>query len=119
MACIRFMLRCLLVVTVALGLASAPLHAVAQAAGGLSVTQPHHGHMAQVSRGSPDHDHAAPARPHAMGQSCCHPGCVMAVVPCFADLATNLLPWVTIPIPGDPGVAPFAPSGLDRPPKQA
>ncbi len=117
MACLRLMLRCLLVVT--LGLASAPLYAVAQAADGPMVAQPHHGHMAQVGQESPDHDHAAPARPHAMGQSCCHPGCVMAVVPGFADLATNPLPWIAIPIPGDPGVAPIAPSGPDRPPKQA
>ncbi|WP_262267369.1 hypothetical protein [Microvirga yunnanensis] len=119
MACIRLMLRCLLVVTVALGLASAPLYAVAQATDGPAVDQPHHGHMVMVDQGSADHDHAAPAQPHAMGQTCCHPGCVMAVVPGFADLATNPLPWVTIPIPGAPGVAPFAPLGLDRPPKRA
>ncbi|WP_445504379.1 hypothetical protein [Microvirga sp. G4-2] len=119
MACIRLMLRCLLVVTSALGLASAPLYAVAQAADGPAVAQRHHGHMAQVSQGSPDHDHAVPAQPHAMGQTCCHPRCVMAVVPSFADLATSPLPSVTIPIPTDPGVAPIAPSGPDRPPKQA
>jgi hypothetical protein len=113
------MLRFLLVVTVALGLASAPLHAVAQAADGLGFSQLHHGPMAKVSQTSLDHDHAAPAQPYAMGQSCCHPGCVMAVVPGFANLATNPLPWVTIPIPGDPGVTPIAPSGLDRPPKRA
>lgn len=119
MACIRLMLRCLLVVTVALGLASAPLYEVAQAADGPVVAQPHPGPMAQIGQASPDHDIAARARPHAMGQSCCHPGCVMAVVPGFADLATHPLPWVTIPIPGDPGVALIASSGLDRPPKQA
>ncbi len=119
MACIRLMLRCLLVVTVALGLASAPLYAVTQVANGPAIAQPHHGHMAQIDQESADHDHAAPAQPHAMGQSCCHPGCVMAVVPGFASLTPIPLSWVTIPIPGNPGVAPFAPSGLDRPPKQA
>jgi hypothetical protein len=103
------MVRCLLIVTVALGLASAPLYAVAQ---------PYHGHMTQVSQGSPAHDHASPAKPHAMGQTCCHPGCIMAVVPAFASLAPVPLPWATIPIPGDPGVTPIAPLGPDRPPKQ-
>jgi hypothetical protein len=115
-ACIRLVLRCLLVVTVTLGLASAPLYAVAQAADGPAVAQSHHGHMAQ---GSPAHDHASPAKPHAMGQTCCHPGCIMAVVPAFASLAPVPLPWVTIPIPGDPGVTPIAPLGPDRPPKRA
>ncbi len=119
MTCIRLTLRCLLVVTVVVGLASVPLHGVAQVANGPVIVEQHHGHMAQIDQGSADHDHAASARPNAMGQSCCHPGCVMAVVPGFADLATNPLPWITIPIPGDPGVAPFTPSGLDRPPKQA
>jgi hypothetical protein len=113
------MLRCLLVVTVALGLASAPLYAVAQAADGPAVAQPYHGHMIWVGQGSADHDHAAPAQPHAMGQSCCHLGCVMAVVPGFASLAPVPLPLVTIPIPGDPGVTPIAPLGPDRPPKRA
>jgi hypothetical protein len=115
-ACIRLMLRCLLVVTVALGLASAPLSAGAATSDPSGSIEPHQ-HSSRFSQGVPDHDHASPAKP-AMGQICCHPGCIMAVVPGFADLATVPLPWVTIPIPADPGVAPFAPLGLDRPPKR-
>ncbi|KLK93811.1 hypothetical protein AA309_07295 [Microvirga vignae] len=119
MACLRLMLCYLLVVTVTLGLASAPLYAVAQAPDPTVGTTAHHGGADVMVPGTQDHDHASPAKPHAMGQICCHPGCIMAVIPGFADLATVPLPWVTVPIPGDPGVAPIAPLGPDRPPKQA
>ena len=119
MACIRVILRCLTVAMLAFGLASAPMYAVAQAADAPSVTQPHHGPMAQVGQGTPDHDHAAPAKHYAMGQSCCHPGCIMAVVPGFASLATAPMPWTTLAIPRDQGSVPVPPQGLDRPPKLA
>jgi hypothetical protein len=118
-ACIRLMLRYLLVVTVALGLASAPLSAVAARSDPSGSIQTHHQHSSQVSQGIPDHDQASPAKPHVVGQICCHPSCIMAVVPDFAGLATVPLPWVTIPIPADPGMAPFAPLGPERPPKRA
>jgi hypothetical protein len=116
---IRLMLRCLLVVTVALGLASAPLYAAAQAERAPSVTKHQHEHLTKVGQRSPDHDHASPAKPHAMDQSCCHPGCIMAVVPGFSSLTIALLPWVTVPIPRDRGVVPVASSGPERPPKRA
>ena len=119
MACIRLMLRCLLIVTVALGLASAPLSAGAATSDPSGSIKTHHQHSSQVSQGNPDHNHASLARPHVMGRICCHPGCIMAVVPACASLATVPLPWVTIPIPAGPRVAPFAPLGPDRPPKRA
>jgi hypothetical protein len=118
-ACFRLILRCLMVAMLAAGLASAPLYAVAQAAGAPAAFQSHHGHMAQVGQGSADHDHAAPAKHHAMAQSCCHPGCIMAVVPGFASLATAPMPWTILAIPGDRGAVPIPPQGLDRPPKLA
>jgi hypothetical protein len=118
-ACFRLILRCLTVAMLAAGLASAPLYAVAQAEDAPVAFQSHHGHMAQVGQGSADHDHAASAKHHAMGQSCCHPGSIMAVVPGFASLATTPMPWTTLAIPGDRGAVPIPPQGLDRPPKLA
>jgi len=118
-ACLRLILRFLTVAMLAFGLASAPLYAVAKAADAPAVAQLHHGPMAQVGQGSPDHDHAAPTKHHAMGQSCCHPGCTMAVVPGFASLATSPMPWTTLAIPGDRGAVPIPPQCLDRPPKHA
>ncbi|WP_262297152.1 hypothetical protein [Microvirga sesbaniae] len=113
------MLRCLLVVTVALGLASAPVYAAAQAAASpveMTVHQKQAGQTVQAER---DHHQGATSKHHAMGQSCCHPGCIMAVVPGFASLAPIPLPWVSIPIPRDLEAVPIAASGLDRPPKLA
>ena len=119
MACVRFMLRCLLVVTVALGLASAPLYAVAQPSPDAVGMAAHHGGTDTSAADLPGHDHASPAKPHAMGLTCCHPGCVMALVPAVASLATDPLPWVVIPISRDPQAIPKTPSGIDRPPKYA
>ncbi|MCG7392935.1 hypothetical protein MHY87_08470 [Microvirga sp. ACRRW] len=117
MAHFRFMLRLLTVAMLAVGLASAPLYAAAQAASGPMVVQPHHGHKTQVGQASSDHDHMTAGKIHTLGQSCCHPGCVMAVVPGFASLATAPMPWTTLAIPRDRGTVPITPSGLDRPPK--
>lgn len=119
MACLRLILRCLMVAMLGFGLASAPLYAVAQVADAPAVAQPQHKHMTLVGQGSSDHDHAGPAKPHAMGQSCCHPGCVMAVVPGFASLATAPMPWTTLAIGRDRGPVPLPPQGPDRPPKLA
>lgn len=118
MARVRFILHLLTVAMLAFGLASVPLYAVAQAADAPAVAQPHHKDT-QIGKGSSDHDHAAPAKPHAMGQSCCHPGCVMAVVPGFASLVTAPMQWAALAIPGDRGAVPIPPQGLDRPPKLA
>ena len=119
MAHLRLMLRCLMVVMVAFGLASAPLYATAQASVSTTGMKVHHDQASPTAQGQPDHDHASLAKPHAMGQTCCHPGCVMAVVPGFVSLATALLPWVTVPIPRDHGALPVAPLRLERPPKHA
>ena len=118
-ACVRLMLRCLLVVTVAFGLASAPLYTVAQASDTTVSMTAHHRGADAMAAGMPDHDHASPAKPHAMGLTCCHPGCVMALLPFLASLATDPLPWVVIPIPRDPRAIPVTPAGIDRPPKRA
>jgi hypothetical protein len=113
------MLRCLLVVTVAFGLASAPLYAVALPSASAVGMTAHHGGTDAMVAGMPDHDHASPAKPHAMGLTCCHPGCIMALVPAVASLATDPLPWAVIPIPRDARAIPVTPSGIDRPPKRA
>lgn len=118
-ACVCLMLRCLLVVTVALGLASTPVYAVAQPSTYAVGIAAHHGGADPIAADLPDHDPASPAKPQAIGLTCCHPGCVMALVPTVASLATNPLPWVVIPIPRDPQAIPIAPSGIDRPPKYA
>lgn len=118
-ACIRLMLRCLLIVTVALGLASAPLYVEAQASVSRMGIEAHHYRVGLTTQDQADRDHASPTKPHAMGQTCCHPGCIMAIVPGFASLPPVPLPWVTIPIPRDSGVTPIAPMGPDRPPKRA
>jgi hypothetical protein len=54
-----------------------------------------------------------------MGRTCCHPGCIMAVVPAFTSLATTPVPWTTLAIPRDRGIFSVTPPGLDRPPKLA
>lgn len=115
----RFMLHCLTVAMLSLGVATAPLYAVAQSEDGTTAVQAHCGHMARVAQGTPDHDHVSPAKPHAMGQTSCHPGCVMAVVPAFAGLTTAPAPWTTLAISRDRGIIPVDPSGIDRPPKHA
>ena len=119
MAWTRFLLHCLTVAMLALGIASAPLYAVAQPADAPSVAEHHHEHMTMVGQGSPRSRSCLPAKPHAMVRTCCHPGCIMAVVPGFASLTTALLPWVAIPIPRDQVVVSVASSGPDRPPKLA
>ena len=119
MAWTRFLLHCLMVAVLALGIASAPLYAVAQAEDGTITAQAHHGRMAQVTQGVPNHDHVSLAKPHAMGQTCCHPGCIMAVVPPFTSLTTAPVLWTTLAIPRDRGIIPVTPPGLDRPPKLA
>jgi hypothetical protein len=102
-----------------LGIASAPLYAVAQAGDIPAEAQSHYHHMTKVAQLTPDHDHVSPVKPHAMDQTCCHPGCIMAVVPGFASLMTAPVPWTTLAIPRDRGAVPVTPSGLDRPPKFA
>ncbi len=119
MAWTRFMIHCLTIAMLVLGIASAPLYAVAQAGDVPAGVQSHHGQMAKVIQISPEHDRLSPAKTHAMGQTCCHPGCIMAVVPGFANLATAMMPWTTLAIPRDRGGIPVTPPGLDRPPKFA
>jgi hypothetical protein len=115
----RFMLHCLTVAMLALGIASAPLYAVAQAEDGTTAVQAHHEHMAQVAQGTPDHDHISRAKSHAMAPTCCHPGCIMAVIPAVTGLTVSPVPWTTLTIPRDRGAIPVTPPGLDRPPKLA
>lgn len=119
MARVRFMLHLLTVAMLALGIASAPLCAVARAEDETTAVQAHHGHMAKVAEGAPDHDHVSPTKPHAMGRACCHPGCIMAVVPAFVSLTVAPVPWTTLTIPRDQGIIPADPSGIDRQPKHA
>lgn len=113
------MLHCLLVVTVALGLASAPLYAIGQASESTIGAEAHHVGSDVMVPWMPDHNHASPAKHHSIGQTGCHPGCIMAVVPGVVSLTAALMPWIAVPIPRDPWAPPAAPSGIDRPPKHA
>lgn len=117
MAWTRFLLHCLTVAMLALGLASAPLSAAARAADDPAEVQSHHAQRFDLAQDIMDHEHASSAKPHAMGQTCCHPGCIMAVVPAFASLPTAPMPWTTLAIPRDRRAVSMAPQGLDRPPK--
>ena len=119
MAYVRFILRLLTIGTVALGLVSAPLYTNAESANASTAIKLNHEHLTMLGQGFPDHDRTSPAKPHAVGQTCCHPGCIMAIVPGFASLTTALLPWITVPIPRDRRRSPVPSSGPDRPPKLA
>jgi hypothetical protein len=117
---IRFVLSRLTVVLLAIGLASAPLHVAVQAG-----ASDHHGastHAAQAthaSHGQPDYHHGGASKPFAAGQSCCHPGCIMAVVPVPANLAQGVPLSEVVPIPPDLTPVPAMLFGIDRPPKRA
>lgn len=115
---IRFVLSRLTVALVAIGLASAPLYAAVQA------NAPVHGPSAygvestHASHGQPDH-HGGVSKSHAARQFCCHPGCIMAVVPVPANLAQDVPLSEVVPIPPDLTPVPAMPSGIDHPPKPA
>jgi hypothetical protein len=113
------MFRYLMVVMVAVGLASAPLYAVAQAAESTAMMKADHGQTRLTAHGATDHDHASPGKVHAIGQTCCHPGCIMAVVPVFAGTTQASPLSEVVPIPPDLTPVPAIPFGIDRPPKRA
>ncbi|ANY83958.1 hypothetical protein BB934_37425 (plasmid) [Microvirga ossetica] len=118
-ACLRLMLRRLMVVLVASGLASVPWHAVAQTA---PVRPSLSAHAVQVTlevHSHTDHQHGTPSKSHASGQACCHPGCIMAVVPAFGSAAHALPLSESVPIPPDLTPVLAMLSGIDRPPKRA
>jgi len=114
---IRLMLSRLTVALVAIGLASAPLYAAVQAAAaapGLHTVQAMH-----ASHGQPEHRHDGASKPHAAGQFCCHPGCIMAVIPVPTNVAQCVPFSEAVPIPPDLTPVAATPSGVDRPPKHA
>jgi hypothetical protein len=116
---IRFVLIRLTVALVAIGLASAPLHAAVQAGTfdhGLAADAVQTAH---ASHGQPDHHYGGASKPHAAGQFCCHPGCIMAVVPVPANLAQGVPLSKVVPILPDLMPVPAIPFGIDRPPKRA
>jgi len=116
---IRFVLSRLTVALVAIGLASAPLYAAVRAEASDHGASTHAAGTTHVSRGQPDQHHGGTSKPHEAGQFCCHPGCIMAVVPIPSNLAQGVPLSETVPIPPDLTPVPAMPSGIDRPPKRA
>jgi hypothetical protein len=116
---IRFVLSRLTVALLALGLASAPLHAAVQARTSDHGASTHVVETTPASHGQTDHHHGSASKPYAAGQFCCHPGCIMAVVPVPANLARGVLLSEAVPIPPDLTPVPTMLSGIDRPPKRA
>jgi hypothetical protein len=115
---ISLVLSRLTVAFLALGLASAPLYAAVQARTLDHGPCAHAVQDAHSSHGQSDHHHAGASKPHAAGQFCCHPGCIMAVVPVPANLNQGMPLSEMVPIP--PNLIPVValPFGLDRPPKR-
>ena len=119
---IRFVLSRWIVALVAIGLASAPLHAAARM---LDADSRVPGHATEATQalheihGQPDRHHGTPSRSDAPGQSCCHPGCIMAVLPALGSAAHALPLSESVAVPPDLTPIPSVPSGIDRPPKHA
>jgi hypothetical protein len=116
---IRFVLSRLTVALVAIGLASAPLYAAVRAEASDHGASTHAVGTTHASLGQPDHHHGGTSKPHAAGQFCCHPGCIMAVVPILSNLAQGVPLSEAVPIPPDLTPVPAMQSGIDRPPKRA
>jgi len=119
---IRFVLSRWIVALVAIGLASAPLHAAARMLDADSRVSSHATEATQALHeihGQPDRHHGAPFRSDAPGQSCCHSGCIMAVLPALGSAAHALPLSESVAVPPDLTPIPSVPSGIDRPPKHA
>jgi hypothetical protein len=116
---IRFVLSRLTVALVALGLASAPLYAAVQAQASDHSPSTYAVQIPHASQDQPDHHHSGASKSYAAGQFCCHPGCIMAVVPVPANLAQGLALSEVVPIPPDLTPVVALPFGLDRPPKRS
>jgi hypothetical protein len=119
---IRFVLSRWIVALVAIGLASAPLHAAARpldAGYGVSDQAEEAVQALQGTHGQSDRHHGTPSRSDAPGQSCCHHGCIMAVLPALGSAAHALPLSESVPVPPDLTPVPSMPSGIDRPPKRA
>lgn len=116
---IRFTLRRLTVALVAIGLASAPLYAAVQAGTSDHGPSAHAVQATHASHGQSDHHHSGASKPYAAGQFCCHPGCIMAVVPVPANLSQGVPLSEVVPIPPDLTPVPAMPFGIDRPPKRS
>jgi hypothetical protein len=112
------MLSRLTVALLAFGLASAPLYAAVQPRTFDHGPSAHAVQDADPSHGQSDHHHAGASKPHASGQFCCHPGCIMAVVPVPANLNQGMPLSEMVPIPPDLTPVVALSSGLDRPPKR-
>ena len=116
---IRYVLSRLVVALVAIGLVSAPLHAAAQAAVPGPDISVHEVQAKQAVNGHSDHRHSNPSKAHAAGQFCCHPGCIMAVIPVPTNMAQGVPLSEAVPIPPDLTPVPAMLFGIDRPPKRA
>jgi hypothetical protein len=116
---IRFVLSRLTVALVAIGLASAPLYAAVRTAAADHGPSVHALQTTHATHGQPDHHHGGTSKPHEAGQFCCHPGCIMAVVPVPSNLAQGVPLSEEVPIPPDLTPVPAMQSGIDRPPKRA
>jgi hypothetical protein len=115
---IRFVLSRLTVAVLAIGLASAPLYAAVQAKVPVHGPSVHVVETTHAPHGQPDHHHSGASKPYAAGQFCCHPGCIMAVVPVSTNLAQGVPLSEVVPIPPDVTPVPAMLFGIDRPPKR-
>ncbi|MBA1158844.1 hypothetical protein [Microvirga mediterraneensis] len=115
---IRSVLSRLTVALLAIGLASAPLYAAVQAKVPEHGSSAHAGQATHASQAQSDHHYSGASKSYAAGQFCCHPGCIMAVVPVPANLAQGVPLSEAVPIPPDLTPVPAMLSGIDRPPKR-
>ena len=115
---IRFVLSRLTVALVAIGLASAPLYAAVRAEASDHGASTHAAGTTHVSLDQSDHHHSGTSKPHEAGQFCCHPGCIMAVVPVPMNLAQGMPLSEVVPIPPDLTPMLAMRSGIERPPKR-
>lgn len=115
----RFVLSRLMIALIAIGLVSAPQHAIVPTAGTAPGMFAREAQMTQAVQSQPDHQYGIPSKSHATELICCYSACVMAVVPALAG-ALQALPLSEI-IPILPDLIPVAAmaSGIDRPPKRA
>ena len=114
-AVIHFVLSRSIVTLVAIGLASAPLHAAGRmpdADFSGSIQDAEAMQALDGIHGQPDHHHGTPPQSYAPGQSCCHPGCILAVAGTFAGTLHALPLRKVVPIPTNLTRVPTIPYGI-------
>ncbi|MXQ13227.1 hypothetical protein [Microvirga makkahensis] len=118
---IRRLLSRWLAALAAIGLLTAPLHAVTPVQASVSPKALHHISEATIDGGlgHADHGHGGPSKGRVLGQSCCHSACALALIPSYAgniDFVSQPALVSTLP---DVMPPPKAPPSIDRPPKRS